>query len=125
MNIPTFNPKIETINEYMRKVELYKLSLTKQKYNIVLKFINDLFELEDNKYTALTSVKYIPVGKTDKHLEKIMSKYKKNFKKHLKCEFDHDDLDFCKIMGKLLKPIGYKLRIYTKYEKEYFMILKR
>ena len=126
MDIPTFNPKIESVNEYLRKVEKYRLSLDKHKYNLVLKFINDVFEL-DNKYTSLTSVKHIPVGKSS-NLKETMETYQDDFKKHLKYEFEPDDIedtDFCKIIVQLLKPIGYKLRTYTKYEKEYFTIAKK
>ena len=61
---PVFDLKKETLNEFLRRVQKYESYINKEKYNIILKIINEIFNLSDKyAYTSLTSIKHIKLSK--------------------------------------------------------------
>ena len=58
MDFPKYNGG--SVNEYMRKVDMYNNKIISKKYNFILDFINEWFELtEKSKYVTLTDFKNI------------------------------------------------------------------
>jgi hypothetical protein len=87
MEVPEFNPKgKETINQYVRRVEKFKAAILKEKYDIILKFVNEWLNSESgplgvdsdfNSLSEFTNVKEVVLLKDVTHNSKIVNKYEK------------------------------------------------
>ena len=90
------------------KIEMMGLSLKKQKYNAVLKFMNDLFETE---HKSLTSFKYLDLEKCDiDDMKEVVKANKKNLKDKCKIEINEDDVNekyIVTCLRKILTSIDY------------------
>lgn len=119
-----FDEEKETLNEYLRRVEKIKMDLNKQKYNILLDLLNDLFSLTgETKFKSLTKIKNIPIsGINDDHIKKIFKKYKKDIKKHHNYKIKKDNYNIINILSKLLGKMEYRLDTKIKLKKTYITI---
>lgn len=90
------------------KFEMALLSIKKQKYNIIIDFMNNLFNTE---HKSLTLFKYINMEKVNiDHIKKIVKKHKKNLKEKCKMEISEDDVTekyIISYLRKLLTSIDY------------------
>lgn len=77
----------ETVTEYIRRVNQFKIKMSNEKYNLVLKFINELIGLHKDKEYKLRSltdfrrIKEDDLLKNYVHNIKTINKYIKNFDK--------------------------------------------
>lgn len=117
MDAPIYDPKNETVNQYMARIKEYKLELKCQKHDLVLKFLNELFDL-DKKYKSLASIKGLPLEEKD-NLGDMVDEYNDQFKEYLNCDFNNDYyLEFVDVLTRILKPIGYKLKVFRKKDND-------
>jgi hypothetical protein len=104
--VPMFE-KDMTLNKYMDKLDEYKHYLMKDRYNIILGFINEILGKE---FKSLTDIKDINFDKIEyKH---ITEKYNEYFDKFFGASFstDRGDLKYLiYILRKILSSSGYKL----------------
>jgi len=113
MEIPQYDPK-RPIIEFDFKVQEYLSFINKDKYDIVLKFINKYFEKSKLTFKSLLSVKNIPeyyLTDIDNNTE-ILNLYGSNTLKLLNIEFDLNDINdstTIKFLSTILKTINYKL----------------
>ena len=42
----------ESITQYLRRVDEYKIKLMSNKYSVILNFLNELLELKENSYVT-------------------------------------------------------------------------
>lgn len=117
----------ETITQYIRRVNEYKIKLNQDKYDLVLKFINDILQLGNDDQYKLKSlrdfrrVKELELLKNHTHNKKMVNKYQKKFKKKLAVQvrtFDLDDSDkeedndsgyIINVMRRVLAAIQFRL----------------
>jgi hypothetical protein len=90
------------------KIEMMGLSIKRQKYDTVLKFMNDLFETE---HKSLTSFKCINMEKFDiDDMKNVVKEHKKNLKNRCKIEMNEDDVNekyIVSCLRKMLTSIDY------------------
>lgn len=122
IDIPKYDGR-ESINQYIRKVEKYKIEVLKEKYDEVLNFIN---EWTNGKYCALSEFKNIQetiLLKDDKHNRKMVRKYSDIFKDKFDIDLsfdidtDSDEINDKYIIYLLMKIVG--LIDYTLTKKEF------
>lgn len=108
----------EHINSYIRRVEEYRLSLNKEKYDILLKLINEWIDKEYKSLSEFKNIKSSKLVKNLKHNRDILRKYSPKLTKHFKSKFsveedtDSDDITdnyIIYVVSKLLGVIDYKL----------------
>lgn len=123
--IPIYDGK-ETMTNYLRRVEDFTRNINREKYNLILNFINDWFGNDTNKFTTLVDFKNVPEDvllnkKKPNHNRKIIKKY---YNKIISiCNLDLDEItddtdqlsDVIFILEKSLKSINYSLRFVNKY----------
>lgn len=94
--VPKWDPTCMTISQYLKHVEKYELYLKKDKYNIILDFVNKWlnYESENAKLKSLTEFKNIRQNillEDPEHNRKILKDNNKNLKKVFNCNFAIDD----------------------------------
>lgn len=124
MDVPFYDPKSkETINQYIRRVEKYKIFILKEKYDMILNFVNDLLNLDpDTRFhslTKFTNVKESILLKNDISNKNVMQKYCELFKNKFEIDIDpknekndkneSNDKDIITFIIKLLDLIDYTL----------------
>lgn len=121
IDIPKYDGK-ESINQYIRKVEKYKIQVLKEKYDEVLNFIN---EWTNSNYYALSEFKNIQetiLLKDDKHNRNIVRKYSDIFKDKFDIDLsfdmntDSDEINDKYIIYLLMKIVGLIDYVLTKKE---------
>jgi len=142
--IPTYEPHM-TIYEYKLQVEQFKLALLKDKYNLVLRFINNWLDSDKkNKGSTGRQLKTLrefknisesQLLKNPKHNRKMLRKYSKEIKQTLDFEFSiDDDTDSEEIkdsyvlyfISRALDKIGYKFSMKRiKYADENYYTIKK
>lgn len=120
MSPPIFNDKTETLNEFLRRVDKYKIHYNKEKYNLVLNIINKIFNLnEEYTYKSLTSIKHVKLKSLNvdqKFTESIIIQNKDKLKELFNFETDNIEYNLegmVVVISRLLQLINYKLKIYT------------
>jgi len=113
-------PKLEllendTYGERVDKVNAFWAEMDKFRYGLILELINNILKLsKEVAYTNLYSVninKMVVLKNSDHNIE-VLSKYKKNIKKHfnINLELDEPKNDYIfTVLRKMLNKIGYKL----------------
>jgi hypothetical protein len=93
MNVPQYNGG--SVTKYFKSVEQYELNLLKDKYNIILDFINEWLNYPEKfKLKSLIGFKNIKEGillKDLKHNRDILRKFSSNIIKKLEITFNIDD----------------------------------
>jgi type IV secretory pathway component VirB8 len=87
LQVPEYNPKgKESINQYIRRVEKYKTIILKEKYDIILNFVNDWLNknIKYESLTKFTNIKEYILLKNDKHNRIVMQKYSELFNNNFK-----------------------------------------
>jgi hypothetical protein len=132
IEIPTYNIN-ESVTNYMKKVEKYKNYILKEKYIIILNFLN---EWTEGNYKSLTDFKNINeyiLLKDKKHNNKIVKKYSEIFEKKLNvdlsvdAETDSDDITdkyIILILQKVLNYLDYYLSK-TLFDNKIFYSIKK
>lgn len=131
MEIPKFDDS-EPIEKYLEKMRKFTVSLKKDKYDLVLGFINDVLSHREIKLLKLLDGKklYPSAFKNIKNNTKVMNKHYKNLSEKLKLEYDYDEdsvssgeiVDFIKL---ILNKIEYNI-IFNKTEtREYYSIIEK
>lgn len=117
---PEYDGK-ESFSQYMRKFNEYMVSLEKDKYDIILEFINEWISPLKLKFKKLTDFKNMEVDKLikdEKHCHKLLRKYTKIFSEKFKVntsideETESDDIKTHYIIyfaTKILKLINFSL----------------
>lgn len=105
----------DTYGERVDKVNAFWAEMDKFRYGLILELVNNILKLsKEVAYTNMYSVSINKAGvlKNKDYNIEVLSKYKKNIKKHfnidLKLEKAKDDYIFI-ILRKMLNKIGYKL----------------
>lgn len=128
---PVYDEKNETITQYLRRVDAYKMTLNSAKYNIVLDVFNDIFKLKDKqRKTSLTNLTYFPFySKMESlHIKHILDKHKKNLLDHF--DFKVDELEqFDKgtvliVLSAIFQKIQYKIKVVDKKGHKYLLMKK-
>lgn len=128
----------ETVSAYIQRVEKYKLEQDSKKYDLVLKFVNQLLELDEtHKLKSLREFRRISEDNICKNKSKnfdLINKYTKKFKNKLglviklnknkkktdsesetddevsqEVENDRDSIYTITVLQRVLRSIGYKL----------------
>jgi hypothetical protein len=118
INVPKYN-KNESLAKYVNRVEKYKFSLIKLKYQLVLNFINDLLNC-DTKIKTLIDFKNISHNEllSDKtHVKNIIEKYQEEINQTFNFKYKNPDIIF--LITRMLSGINYKL-ITKKYNTDDF-----
>ena len=113
LQAPEYNPKgKETINQYLRRVEKYKATILKEKYDIVLKFINELIKADYESLSEFSNKKEYTILRNKKHNRSILEKYSSIFEEKFAIELDKDYTDekyIIEYLIKILNVIDYAL----------------
>ena len=124
---PVYNEK-ETINQYLRKVQIFEINLKKAKYQLILDFINDWLENDEfDKFSSLkefSKIKKDTLFKSSEHNEKIIKEYTPRIKKIFNIKYTpKKDDSIIQLLSKMLIKIDYKLINYDKKGIKYFTII--
>lgn len=119
MEVPEFNPRgKETINQYIRRVEKYKAQILKEKYDIILNFVNEWLKAEYESLSEFTNMKEPILLKNKKHNRSVMKKYCQIFNDKfcidmsITAETNSDeikDMYIIDVLVKMLNIIDYSL----------------
>lgn len=115
VEVPEYNPKgKETINQYLRRVEKYKAIILKDKYNVVLNFVNDWLRAEYESLSEFTNIKESILLKNIKHNSNVVQKYtqifKNKFEIDLTIDYNNDETrEILDLLIKMLSIIDYTL----------------
>lgn len=110
--VPEYNPKgKETINQYLRRVEKYKATILKGKYDIVLKFINELIKAEYESLSEFSNKKEYTILRNKKHNKAILEKYSSIFEEQFNVTLEEytDEKYIIEYLIKILNVIDYAL----------------
>ncbi len=121
--VPKWDASKMTITQYLRHVEKYELYLKREKYNIILDFINQWlkYESKNAKLKSLTEFKDIRqkvLLEDEKHNRDILRTNSENLKKVFNCNFtidedtDSDDITdkyIIYVVTKMLSAINFTL----------------
>ena len=110
--VPEYNPRgKETINQYIRRVEEYKNIILKEKYDIILNFVNDWLNIDKDiiyeSLTKFTNIKESILLKNDKHNRNVMQKYSLIFKEKFQIQDNIDETQDKYIISFLIKLLNY------------------
>lgn len=117
MEVPVYDGK-ESINKYMRRVEKYIDDMMKDKYNLILQFINEWLGVEFNSLTQFKSINEKKLLKNKKHNRDLIRKYCQlfvdKFNTHLSVDEETDseeinDKYIIYLLKKMLNFIDYGL----------------
>jgi len=133
LEVPIYNKK-ETINQYMKRVEIYTMKLQEDKYDVILEFVN----LWTNTiYTSLSEFKNIPetiLLKNAKHNRDLVRKYSDIFQNRfgvdlrVGIETDSDEINdryIIYLLIRMLNIINYTLIKRELGKKTLYSIRKR
>lgn len=124
----------ETVTQYMRRVQEYEVQLRKDRYDVILNFVNIWGNENQLKFKSLLEFKKIPDDKVidDVKNKKICKTHKANVCEQLNIdndtdleETDTDDIpetEFITFMRKILKTINYSINKTTINKKGYYTI---
>ena len=101
MEVPLYDGK-ESINKYMRRVEKYRDYMMKDKYNLILEFINEWLDVEFNSLTQFKSINENKLLKDKKHNRDLIRKYCQ-----LDEETDSEEINDKYIIYLLMKMLNY------------------
>jgi hypothetical protein len=123
----------ETMTQFLRRAEQYKIKLMSDKYTIVINFINELLELSNTKYKIKSLRDFKKINEDDliqssSHNKKIIKKYLNDFSKILSLEFSKEKIKtdvkyVIYVLQKILCSINFKLKI-SKYESKNQLSIK-
>lgn len=111
MEVPIYDGK-ESINKYMKRVEKYKDFIQKDKYDTILKFINEWLKTEFNSLTQFKNINEKTLLKNKKNNRDLIRKYcnlfedKFNIKLSVDEETDSDEINDKYILYLLIKMLG-------------------
>lgn len=115
----------ESVTQYLKRAEEFKMKIIKDKYDDVINFLNDFLNLKgDSRYRSLTDFKNISEKKffkDKKHTIEIITKYenvlKKQFRLDTAIDVKMDKLDqeeinkkIMYIFTKILSSLNFKFR---------------
>ena len=112
MEVPLYDGK-ESINKYMRRVEKYRDYMMKDKYNLILEFINEWLDVEFNSLTQFKSINENKLLKDKKHNRDLIRKYcqlfvdKFNTQLSVDEETDSEEINDKYIIYLLMKMLNY------------------
>ena len=110
LQVPKYNEN-ESIAKYKTRVEKYKMELAKNKYQLILNFINDWLEYDDRcKIKSLTEFKNISKSESlsnNKHNKKIIEKYSESINNVFGINYKNPDIIY--LLTRMLSSINYKL----------------
>ena len=118
----------DSAHTMMQNLDAYILSIKKDKYKLILDFMNDLF---DKNHTTLKKFVNMSYAQLDNDvITNTIEKHKENIKKKLRVEVKIDDKSnlkqyVFKLIKDMLKVIDYKLTKTEKYDKYYYTILDK
>lgn len=128
----------ESINEYLRKVDVYKLYLKKHEYNKILLFLNKLLNLREECYfKSLLEFKKINDNDIFKNKNFLLNFLKENgnsfnkdygigFKINIFYNKDKiNNIYLLNFINNLLTKIGYVLTEYKSNKIKYYKIVHR
>lgn len=128
----------ESINEYLRKVDVYKLYLKKHEYNKILLFLNRLLNLREECYfKSLLEFKKISDNDIFKNkdflldfLKKKGNSFKKKYGIDFKINIFYNDnkinsIYLLNFINNLLNKIGYLLIEYKSNKIKYYKIVQK
>ena len=130
INPPIYDGK-ETINQYLDRIKEYEISLKRNKYNIILNFINQWVSPYKLKFKSLLEFKNIEMNSVlldTKHNKKILKRNclkiceKLYINSNIDEEIDTDDIPENEIiifLRKILETIEYSL-IKRKIDNKYY-----
>jgi molecular chaperone GrpE (heat shock protein) len=120
---PLYTPDI-SLAEYQRRLEDYRISIDQNKYDVILNFINDLLDLEDNvKYKNLRNIRLNISNLENKkeHITDTVLKYQEELENTFNITVNPDKKNIkyaLYILSKILKVLDYKMI----KMKEYYLI---
>ncbi|QKF93737.1 hypothetical protein QKU48_gp0279 [Fadolivirus algeromassiliense] len=133
IDVPIYDGK-ESINQYIRRVEKYKMKILEEKYNEIIKFVN---EWTNKTYVALTEFKNMnetELLQNASHNRKIVRKYcdifneKFNVDLNFNADTDSDEINdtyIIHLLTKMLVLIDYTLTRRKLGNKTLFTIKKK
>jgi len=132
MEVPVYNGK-ESINKYMQRVEKYKSYFIKDKYDIILKFINEWLNTTHDSLAKFKNINETTLLKNNKHNRDIVRKYCDVFQKKFNVDLSIDeetsseeinDKYIIYLLMKMLNLIEYSLTKKEFNKKTYYTIKK-
>jgi hypothetical protein len=136
MEVPQYNAK-ESLTKYIEKVEKYKTMIYKDKYNIILNFINEWLKLfDEKKFKSITDFKNlyeVDLLYDNRNNKKVIKKYVDIFEKQFMINLnitDDTDSDEIKekyiiyILSKVVNNIDYIL-IKKEYNGKIYYTIKK
>jgi len=132
--IPQYNPK-QSISSYINNAETYLLNLQSNKYNTVLKFINEWLNINLKSLTEFKYIKETTLLKNIDHNKNMIIKYISIFNSTFGIELnvdtdtDTDEIDdkyIINLLKHVLKLLNmeYKLTKTNKNNNNYYAIKK-
>jgi hypothetical protein len=111
--IPEYNNNT-SYPEFLRKLEQYQEQINRKKYNLILDFINELLNNNNNiKYSSITEFKNIKISKllnNTIHNNNIINKFIPQFIKLFGIEeINNNEQSLIKYLKTILDKINYKL----------------
>lgn len=117
MEIPEYDG-IESVNKYMKRVEKYKQYILKEKYDVILLFINEWLKKNYESITSFRNISEEILLKNLKHNRDIIRKYCDLFKNKfsldltIDLETDSDEINdryIITLLGKMLNLVDYHI----------------
>jgi len=128
IDFPVFDDN-ETCAQYIKRLELYEINKNKNKYGIILNFLNDCMNNYNRKYKSITefkniSYKYIYYNQKkfniimDKYVNLIVSVFKINLQ-------EFENTNFLLFLKRILLEINYNLVSKTINNEIYYSIIMK
>lgn len=139
LEFPIFDGK-ETLAQFMKRAKEFELLVKKNKYNIILEFVNALVKSEDTLYTSLTDLSNVHEGKITSNIHhniKIMDQYSSKLANGLNIdmleltsiatehEYDGEPPNIIMFLKRILNSIEYSLISKTVDDQTYYTIKSR
>lgn len=132
MEVPVYNAG-ESINKYIQRVEKYKAYIIRDKYNVILEFVNEWLNTTYSSLAQFKNINETALLKNDKHNRAVVRKYSDIFEKKFNTELSVDD-ETCSeeindryiiyLLMKMLHLIEYSLNKKEFNKKTYYTIRK-
>lgn len=132
LEYPVYN-KLESVTKYLRKVESFKNNVLKEKYDMVIRFLNEWTNLNIKSLTDFQNMNENDLLKNQKHIHGVVRKYSEIFEKTFKIDLsvdDSTDSDDIKdkyiifILSKVLIDLDYNLSK-TQFNNKTFYAIKK